>query len=94
VNLFEAVSQAGDMTEFANRSDVALIRKTKNGSEVHYLNLNEADILRSPYYYLQPNDIIYISPLGYKRWGLGSTFPWAIILASVSTTLLLINYFK
>jgi polysaccharide export outer membrane protein len=94
VNLFEAVSVAGDMTEFANRSEVALIRKTKNGSEVHYLNLNEADILRSPYYYLQPNDIIYISPLGYKRWGLGSTFPWAIILASVSTTLLLINYFK
>jgi polysaccharide export outer membrane protein len=94
VNIFEALSMAGDMTEFANRAEVALVRKTKTGSEVHYLNLNEQEILTSPYYYLQPNDIIYISPLGYKRWGLGSTFPWAIILASVSTTLLLINYFK
>jgi polysaccharide export outer membrane protein len=94
VNVFEALSMAGDMTEFANRGEVALIRKTKAGSEVYYLNLNEQDILQSPYYYLQPNDILYISPLGYKRWGLGSTFPWAIILASISTTLLLINYFK
>jgi polysaccharide export outer membrane protein len=94
VNLFEAISMAGDMGEFANRGKVALIRKTKHGSTVHYVDLNREDILRSDFYYLQPNDIIYISPLGYKRWGLGSTFPWAIILASVSTTLLLINYFK
>jgi len=35
-----------------------------------------------------------VAPLGYKRWGLGSTFPWAIVLASISSTLLLINYFK
>ena len=101
VNLFEALSMAGDMSEFANRGKVALIRKTKDGSSVHYLDLNQEDILKSDYYYLQPNDILYILPLGYKRWGLGSTFPWAImlasvstILASVSTTLLLINYFK
>jgi hypothetical protein len=32
--------------------------------------------------------------LGYKRWGLGSTFPWAVVLGAISTTLLLINYFK
>ena len=94
VNVFEAISMAGDMGEFANRNKVALIRKYKDGSKVHYLNLNQENILGSEFYYLQPNDILYISPLGYKRWGLGSTFPWAIILASVSTTLLLINYFK
>jgi polysaccharide export outer membrane protein len=94
VNLFEAISMAGDMDEFANRSKVALIRKTKDGSTVHYLDINQEDILKSEFYYLQPNDIIYISPLGYKRWGLGSTFPWAMIMATISTTLLLINYFK
>lgn len=94
LNLFEAISLAGDMTEFANRSKVALIRQVNGGSQVHYLDLTSEKILSSAYYYLQPNDIIYISPLGYKRWGLGSTFPWAIILAGVTTTLLLINYFK
>jgi polysaccharide export outer membrane protein len=82
------------MTEFANRNKVALIRQVSGGSEVHYLDLTSDKILSSPYYYLQPNDVIYISPLGYKRWGLGSTFPWVIVLTSVTTALLLINYFK
>jgi polysaccharide biosynthesis/export protein len=92
INVFEALSLAGDMTEFANRNRVALIRQVNGGSQVHYLDLNSENILGSPYYYLQPNDIIYISPLGYKRWGLGSTFPWAIVLASLTTALLLISY--
>ena len=94
LNVFEAISLAGDLTEFANRSRVALIRQVKGGSQVHYLDLTSETLLSSPYYYLQPSDIVYISPLGYKRWGLGSTFPWAIVLGSISTTLLLINFFK
>lgn len=93
-NLFEAISLAGDLTEFANRNRVALIRQVNGGSQVHYLDLTSDKILSSQYYYLQPNDIIYVSPLGYKRWGLGSTFPWGIVLGAISTTLLLINYFK
>jgi polysaccharide export outer membrane protein len=92
INLFEAISLAGDMTEFANRNRVALIRQVNGGSQVHYLDMNSEQILSSAYYYLQPNDIIYISPLGYKRWGLGSTFPWAIVLASLTTALLLVSY--
>jgi polysaccharide export outer membrane protein len=94
LNLFEALSLAGDMTEFANRNRVALIRQEAGGSRVHYLDLTSDKILTSEYYNLQPNDIVYVSPLGYKRWGLGSTFPWAIVLASVTTALLLINYIQ
>jgi polysaccharide export outer membrane protein len=94
INVFEAVSIAGDMSEFANRNRVALVRQTKGGSQVHYLDLTSDKILNSDFYYLQPNDIIYISPLGYKRWGLGSTFPWAIVLSSITTALLMINYIK
>ena len=94
INLFEALSQAGDLTEFANRNRVALIRQSKGGSQIHYLDLTSDRVLNSDYYYLQPNDIIYVSPLGYKRWGLGSTFPWAVVLTSITTALLLINYIK
>ena len=94
INLFEALSMAGDVGEFGNRTRVALIRQTKGGSQVHYLDLTSDKVLHSEYYYLQPNDIIYVSPLGYKRWGLGSAFPWAIVLSALSTTLLLINYLK
>ena len=93
INIFESVSLAGDLTDFANRQKVALIRQTKEGSRVIYLNLNSIDILRSEYYYLEPNDILYIAPLGVKRWGT-ETFPWALVFGVISTTLLLINYFK
>jgi len=93
VNIFEAISLAGDLSEFANRHNVALIRQTKTGSRVVYLDLNSIDILSSPYYYLEPNDILYISPLGIKRWS-ASTFPWTLVLTAISTTVLLIYYFK
>jgi polysaccharide export outer membrane protein len=94
LNLFEAIAMGGDMSEFANRNRVALVRQVPGGSEVHYLDLTSADILSSKYYYLQPNDILYIAPLGYKRWGLGSVFPWALVFASISMGLLLVNYVK
>jgi len=93
INIFEAISLAGDLTEFANRQKVALIRLTKEGSRVVYLNLNSIDILRSEYYYLRPNDILYFAPLGIKRWG-AETFPWALVFSAISTTLLLIYFFK
>ena len=94
ITIFEALSLAGDMTEFSNRKKVTLIRQTYGGSKVVYLNMNSDQILSSDYYYLQPNDIIYVMQLGYKRMGLGSTFAWAFIFSAITTTLLLINYFK
>ncbi len=93
INIFEAVSLSGDLTEFANRQKVALVRQTKEGSHVIYLNLNSIELLRSEYYYLEPNDILYIAPLGIKRWGT-ETFPWAIVFGAITTALLLINYLK
>jgi len=94
INVFEVVSLAGDLTEFANRQKVALIRQTKEGSRVIYLNLNSIDILHSEYYFLEPNDILYLSPLGIKRWGEAETFPWSLVFSAISTTLLLYYYFK
>jgi polysaccharide export outer membrane protein len=93
INIFEAISVAGDLTDFANRGKVALVRQTKEGSRVIYLDLNSIDILHSDYYFLEPNDIVYFAPLGIKRWGT-ETFPWALLFGIISTTLLLITFFK
>jgi polysaccharide export outer membrane protein len=93
INIFEAISLAGDLNEFANRHKVALVRQTKEGSKVVYLNLNSIEILSSPYYYLEPNDILYFAPLGVKRFGT-ETFPWALVFSAITTTLLLISYLK
>ena len=63
INIFEALAQAGDLTIYGVRDRVKLIRKDASGKkEIHTLNLNDADIVNSPYYYLQQNDVVYVEP--------------------------------
>lgn len=63
VNIFEALAMAGDMTIYGIRDNVKLIREDSTGKrEIVTLNLNDQDILQSPYYYLQQNDILYVTP--------------------------------
>jgi polysaccharide export outer membrane protein len=63
INIFEALAQAGDLTIYGKRDNVKLIRENENGrKEVHVLNLNDANVINSPYYYLQQNDIVYVEP--------------------------------
>lgn len=83
INLFEAISMAGNMTNFAKNSEVKIIRQTDNGSQVVTVDMGEADILASPYYYLKPNDIIYVEPLKIKQWGFTS-FPYSTVLSVLS----------
>ena len=83
INLFEAIALAGNLSSFAKTSNVKLVRRTDNGSEIVTLNLGKADILSSPYYYLKPNDILYVEPLKLKRWGFTS-FPYSTVFSILS----------
>ena len=63
VNLLEALAMAGDMTVWGVRDNVKLIREDANGKqEIHTLDLNKAEIVLSPYYWLQQNDVVYVTP--------------------------------
>lgn len=63
VNIFEALALAGDMTVWGVRNDVKLIREDADGQRmVMSLNLNDASIINSDYYYLQQNDVVYVTP--------------------------------
>ena len=62
VNIFEALGMAGDMTVFGKRENVLLIREKNDIRTTVRLNLNDKEILNSPYFYLQQNDIIYVEP--------------------------------
>ena len=63
VNVLEALAMAGDMTIWGLRDNVKLVREDENGKRnIVVLDLNRADIVKSPYYYLQQNDILYVSP--------------------------------
>lgn len=63
VNLLEALAMAGDMTIYGMRDNVKLIREDADGKQqIITLDLNKAEILLSPYYWLQQNDIVYVTP--------------------------------
>lgn len=83
INLFEAISLAGNMTSFAKNDEVKIIRQTDNGSEIVTVDMGSADILSSPYYYLKPNDIVYVEPLKIKQWGF-TAFPYSTVLSVIS----------
>lgn len=83
INLIEAIAMASNFTNFAKTESVKLVRHTDNGNEIVTLDLGKADILSSPYYYLKPNDIIYVEPLKFKQWGF-SSFPYSTVLSVLS----------
>lgn len=63
INILEALAQAGDLTIYGVRKRVKLIRENNTGKkEVVTVNLNDAELINSPYYYLQQNDIVYVEP--------------------------------
>ena len=93
INLFEAISLAGNMTNFAKIEEVRIIRQTDTGSEIITVDMGSADILASPYYYLKPNDIIYVEPLKIKQWGF-TTFPYSIVLSIITMVITLYNLFR
>lgn len=63
VNVFEALALAGDLTIYGKRDGVKLIREDADGTKrIVPLNLNDANIVYSPYYYLQQNDVLYVEP--------------------------------
>jgi len=96
VNIFEAIANVGEIQLTGDRKDVLIIRQYPQGQQIHHLDLTDIQVMNSPYYYIQPNDMIYVKPLKQKTWGTGTTGRETLttIVAAVSlmtTTILLIN---
>ena len=101
INVFEALSLAGDLTIWGMRDNVKLIRENADGqSEVVKLDLNKTDIVDNPYYYLQQNDVLYVTPnkSKAKNSGIGQSTPlWfsaagtIISVANIITTFILLK---
>ena len=99
MNVLEALASAGDLGQYAVRSDVLLIRTNADGRREHvHLNLNDANIINSPYYYVQQNDIIYVKPnkvaSGNSLIGSSTTIWFSLIGIATSLSSLVINILK
>ena len=73
VNIFEAIANSGDIPLLGNKKDVLLIRPYPGGNRIHHIDLTDVNIFESPYFYIQPNDMIYVKSLPQKAWGTGTT---------------------
>ncbi|HAG16745.1 MAG TPA: hypothetical protein DCG69_09560 [Bacteroidales bacterium] len=93
INLFEAIALAGDVSDYANKKAVKLLRSTGTGHQMILLDLTSQSILESPYFYLKPNDVIYIEPLPSKQYGF-ATFPYSLLFSTISSVILIITFLR
>ena len=62
MTILEALAAAGDMTPYGRRDNVLVTREVDGKLEIARVNLRNSDLYTSPYYYLQQNDVVYVSP--------------------------------
>lgn len=62
ITLPEALSMAGDMTIYGNRSNVLILREINGQKTYNYVDMTKADFINSPFYYLTQNDLVYVEP--------------------------------
>ena len=91
INIFQAIALAGNATDFANKSKIKIIHQTPKGSQIVRININDADVLSSPHYYLKPNDIVYVEPLKSKQYGF-TTVPYGTIFSALSLIITCITF--
>ena len=92
--ILEAIANAGDIPIEGNKKQVRILRQYPHGQEIHRLDLTDINVMKSPYYYIQPNDIIIVDPLVQKTLGTGTngiqTFTTILSLVTVITSTILI----
>lgn len=91
ITLFEALGNAEDMTDFADRTKVKMIRMHNDAMTVDYLNLLNREVVASEYFYLRPGDIVYVPPMKVKNFAKYQlpNMAWAISVLSVISLLLI-----
>jgi polysaccharide biosynthesis/export protein len=94
VSILEAIGLAGDLTIYGKRDDILYIHENEGQKEFHRINLNDNSLFKSPYFYLQSNDVLYVTPNKSKVYS-GSQFPilWPAIVNSITLLLLVRNSF-
>ena len=84
VTIFEALAMAGDIGDFGDRSKVRIIRETEGQTKVKMFDVRSEDIINSEFYYIEPNDVIYIQRIKGQSFGINSV---ATSISVAATTL-------
>lgn len=93
INVLEALAMAGDLSDYGNRQKVQLIRPTPYGPSIKEFSLKDRAILQSEFYYIMPNDIIYVVPIQARSFEINS-FIWTFFFTTLSSTLAIVAFFR
>ena len=92
VSVLEAIANSGGISEKGDRKNVLIMRQQPDGLDMHTIDLTDINVMQSPYYFIQPNDIIYIKPARLTAWQGFTTGMQSIGTVITSITLLLSTY--
>lgn len=91
INILQALSLAGDLNLTAKRNGILLLREENGRIVYHTIDLRKSNLLNSPYFFLQQNDILYIPPSsGRVATATNSVSVWTTMVTSLTSTLALI----
>ena len=85
LTILEALASAGDMTPYGRRDNVLITREVDGKLEIARVNLRSADIYTSPYYFLQQNDVIYVSPNKVRAISSANAGLWLSMVSTVAS---------
>lgn len=86
LNIFQALAMAGDLGEYSNRYTVNVIRQSGEGSVIKEIDVTDKNIVDSEFYYVMPNDVIYVNPMKGKFFRMNQ-FPLTLMLTTITTAL-------
>jgi polysaccharide export outer membrane protein len=93
LNIFQALAMAGDLDKYSNRQKIQIIRQTPDGNTVKEFSLKDRSIIGSQFFYIMPNDVIYAPPMKGRFFQM-EAFPYAVILSTITTFVLIWNVVK
>ncbi|MBO5618814.1 MAG: polysaccharide biosynthesis/export family protein [Paludibacteraceae bacterium] len=85
LTILEALAAAGDMTSYGRRDNVLITRECNGKIEMQRVDLHSADLVNSPYYYLQQNDVIYVSPNKVRAISSTNVSLWLSMVSTVAS---------
>ncbi len=92
ISLLKAIGLAGDLTIYGKRDNVLLIREENGKKKTRHIDLNSSDFFNSPYYYLQPNDVVYVEPNKAKIASASRSAQYLpIILSGMSVVVIIVD---
>ena len=90
VTIFEALALAGDLSDYANRQKIKIVRTHNNKKKIYTIDLTDQQLLLSDFYYLRNDDMIYVEPLKYRTFRKSQS---QIVLSALTTLSLMVNVF-